>query len=395
MFIRTYPFVYSLKVRFMFVLRFSLLPLLLGLMLFISFPARSEQNAEPPEAQSLRTDVIPVEEILALNATMRSMVDTYVKPITGKQLRADALYNLMFSADKLALKYDSSHTKTAIETIESGSGNCVSLSNVFVAMARYAGLDAKFLDVEVPENWQRESDVYFQLKHVSASVKVAPGEYLGIEYSSMGPITRAKTQKMDDKAAFAAFYSNLGIELLLQEKMDPAIAYLKYATELDPDSANNWSNLGVAYRRVNQLEQAEDAYLLALKQDKADLTTLNNLAVLYQMTGQEKLSEKYAKKLERYHLQNPYYLIKRAKEEMQTGNYKQALKFTNKAIAKYDDEHEFYFVAAQIYAHQGDMQKAVEYLRSAEKFSLSITSRDLYRRKLELLGERVQPHTPL
>jgi Flp pilus assembly protein TadD len=264
-----------------------------------------------------------------------------------------------------------------------------------VAMARYAGLEANYLDVEVPENWQRESDVYFQLKHISASVKVARGEYLGIEYQSMGRISKAKTQRIDDREAFAAFYSNLGIELLLQEKMDAAIAYLKYATELDPDSANNWSNLGVAYRRVNRLDQAEEAYLQALKKDKADLTTLNNLAILYQMTGQQKLSDKYANKLERYHLQNPYYLIKRAQDEMQTGNYKQALKYANKAIAKYGDEHEFHFVAAQIYAHQGDMKKAVEYLKNAEKYSLSVTSQNLYRRKLELLGARVQPNAPL
>jgi Flp pilus assembly protein TadD len=378
----------------MFSLRSPLLPSVLGLMLCISFPARSEQNAESPDIQPLRTDVIPVEEILALNTTMRNMVDTFVKPITDKQRRADALYDLMFGADKFALKYDNSHTKTAIETIESGSGNCVSLSSVFVAMARYAGMDAKFLDVEVPENWQRESDVYFQLKHVSASVRVAPGEYLGIEYSSMGPISQAQTRKMDDQVAFAAFYSNLGIELLLQEKMDAAIAYLKYSTELDPDSSNNWSNLGVAYRRVNRLDEAEKAYLHALKKDEADLTALNNLAILYRMTGQAKLSDKYAKKLERYHLQNPYYLIGLAKNEINAGNYAKAMKYANKAIDKYGDEHEFHFVAAQIYAHQGDTQKAVEYLRNAQKFALYRVDRDLYSRKLELLG-KLHANNPL
>jgi tetratricopeptide (TPR) repeat protein len=71
---------------------------------------------------------------------------------------------------------------------------------------------------------------------------------------------------------------------------------------------------------------------------------------------------------------------------MNAGNYEKAMKYADKAIAKYADEHEFHFVAAQIYAHKGDMQKALEYLRNAQKFALYRTDRDLYSRKLELLG---------
>lgn len=371
----------------MFISRRSL-QLFFVLLAFIYNPAAwSEPGLESQDNPEIKaTEVIKVDDILALNTTMRSMVDTFVKPITNKDRRAEALYNLMFGADKFSLLYDSSRTKTAIETIETGSGNCVSLSNAFIAMARYAGLDAHFLDVEVPENWRHESDMYYQLKHISATVRVTAGEYLGIEYRSMGTIASARTQIIDDKVAFAAFYSNLGIELLAQGKMDAALAYLTRSIELDSDSANNWSNLGVAYRRLNRLDEAEQAYLQALKKDKADLTTLNNLTILYQMTGRQNLADKYSKKLERYHMQNPYYLIKLAKEEMNAGNYPQALKYAKKAIAKYSDEHEFYFVTAQIYARQGDTQKAREHLENAEKYALS-TSRDLYSRKLELLGE--------
>jgi Flp pilus assembly protein TadD len=360
--------------------------LLLALLAFISSPAYSESNSA---SQQIRTDIIPMDEILALNANIRGMLDTLVKPLASKEQRARAIHDLMFDEDKFALKYDGGHTKTAIETIESGSGNCVSLSIVFVAMARYADLKAYFLDVDVPKTWQRESDVYFQFKHVSSVAKVWMNDYLGIEYRSMGRLSAANLRKIDDQAAFAAFYSNLGIELLMQEKMDAAIEYLKYSTELDPDSAN-WSNLGIAYRYANRLDEAEEAYLRALKENKADLTALNNLAILYEMTGQKKLSDKYTEKLERYHLQNPYYLIKLAKTEMNVGNYAKALKHAEKAINKYRDEPEFHFVVAQIYAHQGDTQRAAKYLRNAEKFASYSSERDLYSRKLELLGQ-IQP----
>jgi tetratricopeptide (TPR) repeat protein len=367
----------------------SLLQFLLVLLVFMG-AARAESNSALQHNPEARPDIMRVEDILALNTTMRSMLDLFVKPIPNKERRAQALYNLMFGADKFALKYDNSltKTKTAIETIESGSGNCVSLSNTFIAMARYVGLEANYLDVAVPTNWERESDVYYQMKHVSASVKIRPGVYLGIEYKWMGSIVSAKTRIIEDHKAYAAFFSNRGVEFLAHDN-DAAIAYLMRSIELDPDNASNWSNLGVAYRRVQRLNDAEYAYLQALKKNKADLTAINNLVILYQMTGREKLVDKYSKKLERYRMQNPYYLIDLAKKEMQADNYPLALSYAKRAIDKYSDEDEFYFIAAQIYAHQGDMENAKESLENAERYALS-GMKGSYSRKLELLAAALQ-----
>lgn len=367
----------------MFSLRPYLFPLFSALVC-LSLPVHAESAAKTSDMPG--TDVIPVEEILALNTSMRSMVDLFVKPIPNKEHRAEALYNLMFGVDKFALKYDNSLTKTAIETIESGSGNCVSLANAFVAMARYAGLNASYLDVRIPETWRRESDVYYQLKHVSAVVKISRRDYLGIEYEWLGELKSTKPRIVDDQKAFAVFYSNRGVELLTQNRIEAAIAHLQYAVRLDPDNANNWSNLGVAYRRLDRLDAAEQAYLQALKQDRFDLTALSNLAILYQITGRANLAAKYHTKLERYRRQNPFYLIDLAKDEMKAGNYELALQYADKAIDKYDDEHEFYFVAAQIYALQGDTEKAAENLQKAEKYALTAMTRSQYARKLELLG---------
>lgn len=293
----------------------------------------------------------------------------------------------MFNTDKFALKYDNSYTKTASETIETGSGNCVSLANAFVAMGRYADLDVNYLDVHVRDNWQRELDIYYQLKHISASVRVSSSEYLGIEYEWMGAISAARPRTIKDEGAFGSFYSNRGIELLMHNKPDAAMAHLKRAIEIDPSNPNNWSNLGVAYRRNNQLEEAENAYLQALDNDKSDLTALNNLSILYQMTGKSKLADKYNNKLERYRLKNPYYLIKIAKKELEARNYSKALKYAKKAIKKHDEEHEFYFVAAKAYAHLGNTQKAMGSLENAEKYAHEARNSNLYSRKLKLLHD--------
>ena len=44
-------------------------------------------------------------------------------------------------------------TRTASETFRARRGNCLSFSNMFVAMARDVGLDVQFQEVEIPPDW--------------------------------------------------------------------------------------------------------------------------------------------------------------------------------------------------------------------------------------------------
>jgi Flp pilus assembly protein TadD len=364
------------------------------LRIFILFLAASlpsldcAASSSPDEGVNrITTALIETDEILKLNATMRRMVDLYVKPINDRERRAQALYDLIFGSDKLALKYDSSHTKTAAETIESGSGNCISIANAFIAMGRYADLEVSYLNVDVPDDWQRESDLYYQFRHISAAVRIPSNGYLGIEFDWMGGIDSVRTGSLTDEQGFSAFYSNRGVELLMQDDTDAAMAHLLRAIELNPDNSSNWTNLGVAYRRLNQLDQSEYAYQQALRRNKSDLSALNNLAILYQMTGKTKDAEKYSKKLERYRRKNPYYMIELSKQEIENGNYSKALRWAKKAIKKHKNEHEFYFVAAKAYASLGDTDEAMANLELAEKYAHQSRNKDRYSRKLELLRD--------
>ena len=173
----------------------------------------------------------------------------------------------------------------------------------------------------------------------------------------------------------------------MQNETGAAMAHLLKAVEINPDNSNNWTNLGVAYRRLNQLDKAEDAYQRALQKNKSDLSALNNLVILYQMTGKTKNAEKYSKKLKRYLHKNPYYMIKLSKQEIENGNYSKALRWAKKAIKKHSGEHEFYFVAAKAYAYLGNTDKAMLNLELAEKYAHESRNKYRYSRKLELLRD--------
>jgi Tfp pilus assembly protein PilF len=348
---------------------------------------RFSVSGNNPNSTELSREIIKTEDILKINATMRELIDKHVKSEEDIHARARALYSLMFSPDKFALQYDGSRTKTAIETIESGSGNCLSLANAFVAMARYAELDAFYLDVEVDENWQKEEDVYYQMKHTSAAVKTSRNQYLGIEFAWRGAASKAKSRVIRDERAFAAFYSNRGVEFLMQNDLETATANLEHAIAVDVTDTYSWSNLGIAYKRLKRYKAAEHAYRHALRNNRYDLTVLNNLSILYKETGNERLADKYETKLEQYRRKNPYYLIKLAEQAMDADDYKLALEYIDKAIRKDNEEHEFYFVAAKAYVHLGDAEKVLWNLEKAKQYSDKAISRERYSRKVEMLRE--------
>lgn len=86
-----------------------------------------------------------------------------------------------------------------------------------------------------------------------------------------------------DPAALEAY--NQGLPFLEREDYRSAIPWFQKAVDLDPDFAFAWDNLGISYRKTNQLDKAVAAYRASLKADPKGKTPLQNLAVALAMQG--------------------------------------------------------------------------------------------------------------
>ena len=71
----------------------------------------------------------------------------------GEEYLVSTLQDLLYSEDHLNIQYSDAKTHTAIEVFRAREGNCLSVMNLYVAMARYVGLDASFQTVEVQPSW--------------------------------------------------------------------------------------------------------------------------------------------------------------------------------------------------------------------------------------------------
>ena len=324
-------------------------------------------------------------DMLAINETVKQLLDENVKHIRHKELRTKFLHKYLFTEEGLNIQYSEDVTLTAQETFDQGKGNCLSLASLYIASARYVGLNAKFQNVAVPRSWKEGNGFYVIPGHVNVSVHIEPGARAIVEFVSTYIPKEIPGDKISDNYALAQYYSNLGAEHLSRREIGPAIAYLVKSVNTSKKVAHAWSNLGVAYRLNKQYLLAEQAYLNALAIDKRDMSTVNNLYKLYKQTEQHHKAEKYAERVARYARKNPYYLARLAVSDMEVGDLNSALKKMKKAIKLNPDEHKFYATLAAVYFKQERFKDAEKTMKKARDIALGESEKNTYQEKLNAI----------
>jgi len=309
-------------------------------------------------------------EILALTPEMITFLDAKVRgSVRGmdKYGKLVDLINALKGSGTLALNYNYM-TFTAAETFEQGRGNCMSFTNMFLSMARYVGLNASFQEVKVPPDWTRRGDSFVLSRHINVSVDLGWQGIIEVDFDNENVRPGAGNILISDRRALAHYYNNKGAESMEREETVRAFQYLRRALEEgDPEFSPAWGNLGTMYLRVDMQGHAEAAFLRALEAEPTDLVALSNLQRLYVTQGRDELAEHYAAKVERHRLKNPYYLYQLARAAYLEEDFETAVKYLNKAIAKKDDESEFYLLLSETYTQLGDTRKASLNLKRARK----------------------------
>ena len=77
------------------------------------------------------------------------------------------------------------------------------------------------------------------------------------------------------------FYNNKGGEALVNKQFDLAYSYFKAAINTDSSFSASWGNLGVLFKQLGDLKQAEEMYRYAIALNADNNTAQGNLALLY------------------------------------------------------------------------------------------------------------------
>jgi Flp pilus assembly protein TadD len=380
---------------------------------FQEYAASSDSMISPESV----ADTIPDADILYLSDEVTSMLDKKVMPISNNNARLNAIIKILNNKVKWDTTSDRYATKTAMGTYQTGTGNCLSFANLFVAMARYAGFDAGYQEVSTGPNWTREGGVLFISKHISATATInsfyssdvelvftddnevmietnhSGNTFTSIRSSSvLFQEDEVQVTPIPDYRAFAQYYNNIASMNLAEGNPSLAFSYFIKALETDPSLEFVWSNLGVAYSRNKQWAAAEEAYLQALAiaqgtNDVAVLSIMNNMVKLYERSGNSEKAAFYQKEVAAFRDQNPYFHYLAGQSAFTDASYEESIKCFKAAIRRKQDEDLFYYSLAMAYLKLGNIRKAEKNIDKAKYYAWDDQKREYYGKVLQKISK--------
>ena len=326
---------------------------------------------------------------LLLSDEMKDLLDQQILQVKGEKRRLDMIVELIFDRSVVGFDYSGLKTFTAEETFDKRSGNCLSYTTMFIALARYAGLRAKFQEVSDYSDWNRQGDLIVCSSHINSVVEIGTRIYeVDFQYRSEKKFWNRKV--IDDDRAEAHYFNNIGSEALLIGDYSLAEEFLRRSIDLDSSFSFVWTNLGVLLRKMDKTKEAEEHFKKAVMLDKKNHTAKMNLAGLYESQGFIKKSEKLKDQIKKILNRNPYYHFDLGVSEYNRENYRGAIDYFKRAIRRDHKKSEFYIKLSAAYYKLGDLKMSKKYLIKGQKYVESDQEKDKYQKKLEYIYIKLQ-----
>ncbi len=302
---------------------------------------------------------IDAGEVLAIDDEMRGFVQDKVKGYPHARSRLRKLVNGMIKDGLLTLDYDPNLTYSARETFHRRQGNCLSFSNLFVALAREANLDVTFQMVDIPPSFSAGSELMLLNNHINVLVKGVRSDasflqsYV-VDFNTAEYNGNYETKRVSDGYAAALYFSNVAVEALELGDTKKAFRYLKKGIQTYPDIAGLWVNLGAVYSRSGLAESAVDAYVQALRVKPSNKSALVNLSSTLASLGRIEEADYFAGQVDYYRQHNPYYHYYLGQADYRAGDLDQALAHIKRAIQLKNTEHQFHYLRGLVYLRLKD-----------------------------------------
>ena len=312
-----------------------------------------------PPAEALLQTTSP--DMLALNDEMRDFVDRYVHG--DQRQRLQTLHRSLLSPAMVGVSYDPTADGTAAQVFHSGAANCLSYAHLFVAMARYAGLNARFLSTSLRPEWSRHGNQIALRRHVNVTVKLRSGEQYVVDIDPIARERIASADILSDDEALALYHSNLAMDALLDDDLSRAYSQAVKAVALGSNIDYLWVNLGIVYRQAGQDAAAEAVYHTALTIDPDSRTAMNNLAVLYNSRGDMTQARIWEDRVRERRERNPYYHYYLGELAESRGELDLALAHYRDAIELKQTDAEFYFRVARLHLAMQQRDQSRRYIK--------------------------------
>ena len=314
----------------------------------------------------------PAMDLLTVSAEMTDFVASTQGEGHFESLRFRRLMRKLVEDGFFIDQYDHDANYSAAKTFSVRKGNCLAYTNMFIALAREAGLDAKYQLVNTRPTWDVESGFLIRNNHVNVLLEglKAPGNNVSditVDFNLVRVADDAPRITIGDAYAESMFYGNLAVQQLHNGDQRAAFSYLKRAVLTEPENTDAWNNLGVLYSMSNIPELGQQAYEMALSLDKRNETAIAGLAKTLRQQAKHKEADRYEALAARYQRKNPYYHFALAEQAFRNDAFEFALHAVEQAISLQRDNARFYALRAATAQELGDLALQQKSIRLQQK----------------------------
>jgi tetratricopeptide (TPR) repeat protein len=339
---------------------------------------------QSPLAEGAGPQDLPDVDILEVTPEMVAFIEANIRGARNRYARMKRLIYAIMGSDSFELIYDDT-TRTARQTFEDRRGNCLSFTNMFIAMARYLEIQASYQEVEIPPDWSLAGESFLFSQHVNVHVDLGADEIRIVDFNMYDFNTTYERRIIPDQRARAHYFSNIGVDHMLAGDRRDAYLNFRRAIREDGAFAPAWINMGILHRREKLPGYAEAAYSQALEIDQFNPVAMSNLASLYDEAGMTEKAQEYRDWVRSHRMKNPYYRYYLARDAVAEGDYQTAIGHLNYAIRHRENESRFYSLLSISHLMSGDKAAAERWMRKAEAVAVQEADREKYHHKLEWL----------
>lgn len=358
-------------------------------------------QAPPAYTSTLLSDSLfqpPAEEISTAHIFQASpAMKEYLRSddfrrVSSKRGGAPGLIDALYTRGQLQLEYENTSTRTAAETFDSKSGNCLSLVIMTAAFAKELGLKVTFQDVRAEETWSRQGALYLASTHVNVLLG-RPSDAgrrtydnnadLLVDFLPPEDAATLKAHPIDEKVVIAMYANNRAAEMLAKGRVVDAYWWVREAIAADPAFDMAYNTLGVIYVRHGDSAMAERAFREVLARSPDNRIVLQNLLPVLETLGKKAEADQARSRLAALDPTPPFHYFHLGQAAMERKQYRAARELFAREVARAPYYHEFHFWHALASLKLGDTDVARRDLARAREASTTADNRARYSAKLD------------
>jgi hypothetical protein len=237
---------------------------------------------------------VDLEQPLRLSPQTEAFMREKVGYEGNEKSRLMKLVRFISDADGLSFQYQTQRSLTAERAFASRRGDCMSYSNLLVALARTLDVPLRYVRItQLPVNWE-VGGRFFESSHMAVAVGADSSwdQAAVVDFGSVHTSAWrfALYENVTDEEAFVLFQNNVAVQRLLAGDVAGAERILRFFERRAPDVPEVPNNLSLVLLQTGREREAMDMLLAAVKRFPSFRPIYSNAVSAARRMGDEALA---------------------------------------------------------------------------------------------------------